>query len=386
MVATVLVSCGGGNSMKMGDNQYPVRAVGTSNADMKVTYPATIKGIQDVEIRPKVSGFITKVCVHEGQSVGAGQLLFVIDNETYQSAVRQAQAAVNTSRAQLNTAKLTYDNNKKLFDKNIIGQYELSTALNSYETAKATLAQAQASLASAKEMLSFCYVKSPTSGVVGSLPFKEGALVSASSVEPLTTVSNISTMEVYFSMTEKDIMNLTKKSGGIAAAIADYPQVKLQLADGTIYNHPGKVVKASGVIDAATGSVSMIARFANPEKLLKSGGSGQIVVPTNDANAIMIPQDATSEVQDKVFVYLVGKDNKVKYTEIKINPQNDGKTYIVTSGLSVGDRIVTKGITKLADGMEIKPITEEQYQKNLEKAIKMGEANGSSSKFIDAMK
>ena len=386
LVATVLVSCGGGNSMKMGDNQYPVRAVGTSNADMQVTYPATIKGIQDVEIRPKVSGFITKVCVHEGQSVGAGQLLFVIDNETYQSAVRQAQAAVNTSRAQLNTAKLTYDNNKKLFDKNIIGQYELSTALNSYETAKATLAQAQASLASAKEMLSFCYVKSPTSGVVGSLPFKEGALVSASSVEPLTTVSNISTMEVYFSMTEKDIMNLTKKSGGIAAAIADYPQVKLQLADGTIYNHPGKVVKASGVIDAATGSVSMIARFANPEKLLKSGGSGQIVVPTNDANAIMIPQDATSEVQDKVFVYLVGKDNKVKYTEIKINPQNDGKTYIVTSGLSVGDRIVTKGITKLADGMEIKPITEEQYQKNLEKAIKMGEANGSSSKFIDAMK
>ena len=385
LATVMLVACGGKNSMKLGDNQFPVKTIGTSNADLQTTYPAAIKGVQDVEIRPKVSGFITKVCVHEGQTVSAGQLLFVIDNETYQSAVRQAQAAVNTSRAQLNTAKLTYDNNKKLFDRNIIGQYELSTAQNSYETARAALAQAQASLASAKETLAYCFVKSPTAGVIGSLPYKQGALVSASNALPLTTVSNISTVEVYFSMTEKDIMNLTK-IGDTNATIANFPPVKLRLADGTLYNHPGKVIKMSGVLNASTGATSMIARFPNPDKLLKSGASGQIIVASNSTNAIIIPQEATSEVQDKVFVYCVGKNNKVKYTEIKINPQNDGKNYIVTNGLAVGDRIVTKGLTKLSDGMEIQPITQEQYQKNLDDAVKKGEANSSSSKFIDAMK
>ncbi len=370
-VAT-LVSCGGGGSLNMGDNQYPVREITASDATLESTYPASIKGIQDVEIRPKVSGFITKVCVQEGQAVSAGQLLFEIDNETYQAAVREAQAAVNTARSQLNTAQLTYTNNKDLFDKNIIGQYELSTAANSYATAQASLAQAEAALASAKETLSYCYVKSPAAGVIGSLPYKVGALVSSSITEPLTTVSDISTVEVYFAMTEKDIMNLTKKSGGIHTAIADYPAVQLQLADGTIYDQPGKVVKVSGVIDATTGSTNMIARFSNPDKLLKSGASGKIVVPTVSSNAVVIPQEATSQVQDRVFVYVVGSDNKVKYTAIEVNPQNDGVNFIVTSGLKIGDRIVVKGVTSLQDGMEIQPITEAQYNENLKKSAEMG--------------
>lgn len=372
MMAATLVSCGGGGSLKMGDNQYPVREITATEAALQTTYPASIKGIQDVEIRPKVSGFITKVCVQEGQAVTAGQLLFEIDNETYQAAVREAQAAVNTARSQLNTAQLTYTNNKDLFEKKIIGQYELSTAANSYATAQASLAQAEAALASAKETLSYCYVKSPAAGVIGSLPYKVGALVSSSITEPLTTVSDISTVEVYFAMTEKDIMNLTRKSGGIHTAIADYPQVKLQLADGTIYNQPGKVVKVSGVIDAATGSANMIARFSNPDHLLKSGGSGQIVVPTTASNAIVIPQEATSQVQDRVFVYVVGNDNKVQYTVVEVNPQNDGVNFIITSGLKVGDRIVVKGITTLQDGMEIQPITEAQYNANLKESAEMG--------------
>lgn len=371
-VAATLTACGGGGSMNTGDNKYPVREIATSSATLQATYPAAIKGIQDVEIRPKVSGFITKVCVHEGQQVSAGQLLFVLDNETYQAAVREAQAAVNTARAQMNTAQLTYNNNKMLFEKKIIGQYELSTAANNYATTQAQLAQAEAALASAKENLSYCYVKSPSTGVIGSLPYKVGALVSASITQPLTTVSNISTVEVYFAMTEKDIMNLTKKAGGIHTAIADYPAVKLQLADGTIYDQPGKVVKVSGVIDPSTGSANMIAQFANPSMLLKSGGSGQIVVPTNATNSIVIPQEATSQVQDRVFVYVVGKDNKVKYTAITVNPQNDGKNFIVTSGLKVGDRIVVKGITTLQDGMEIQPITEAEYNQNLKNAAQMG--------------
>lgn len=387
-VAAMLVSCGGagGGMPNFGNNEYPVETISLSNADLKSTYPANIKGIQDVQIRPKVSGFLTKVCVKEGQNVSAGQLLFVIDNETYQAAVRQAKAAVNTATAQLNTAKLTYENNKTLFEKNVIGQYELSTAANQYETAQASLAQAKANLASAEETLSYCYVKSPAAGVVGTLPYKVGALVSGSSAEPLTTVSNISTMEVYFSMTEKEVLNMTKVAGNAQAAIAAMPAVQLQLADGTVYNHQGKVVKMSGVIDATTGSVQLIAHFSNPEHLLKSGGSGSIILPKEGGNSIVIPQSATTEVQNKVFVYVVGKDNKVKYTEIQINPQNDGTNYVVTSGLKAGDRLVVNGLSSLSDGMEIKLITPEQYQKNLEEAEKLSSQQSTAKGFTDALK
>lgn len=351
---------------------------------MQTTYPATIKGIQDVEVRPKVSGFITKVYVHEGQTVSAGQVLFSIDSETYRAVVQQAQAGLNTANAQLNTARLTYENNKKLFEKNVIGQYELSTAQNTFATAQASVSQAQAALASAKEQLSWCQVKSPSAGVIGSLPFKVGALVSASSA--LTTVSEIGTVEVFFSMSESQMLSLTKTAGNVNAAIKALPAVKLQLADGTLYSHPGKIVKASGVIDPSTGSLSLIAHFANPDKLLKSGGAGQIIIPNDNNAAIQVPQEACSEVQDKIFVYKVGKDNKVVYSEIKVDPQNDGNNYVVTSGLSVGDRIVVKGITKLTDGQNIKPITVEQYQKKLDNAAKLAESQGTAKGFIDAMK
>lgn len=384
-VAVALVSCGGGGGMpKFGDDEFPVQTIGSSSASMQTTYPATIKGIQDVEVRPKVSGFITKVYVHEGQTVSAGQVLFSIDSETYRAAVQQAQAGVNTAKAQLNTARLTYENNKKLFEKNVIGQYELSTAQNTFATAQASVSQAQAALASAKEQLSWCQVKSPSAGVIGSLPFKVGALVSASSA--LTTVSEIGTVEVFFSMSESQMLSLTKTAGNVNAAIKALPAVKLQLADGTLYNHPGKIVKASGVIDPSTGSLSLIAHFANPERLLKSGGAGQIIIPNDNNAVIQVPQEACSEVQDKIFVYKVGKDNKVVYSEIKVDPQNDGNNYIVTSGLNVGDRIVVKGITKLTDGMDIKPITIEAYQKKLEKAAKLAEGQSTAKGFIDAMK
>lgn len=384
-VAVALVSCGGGGGMpKFGDDEYPVQTIGSSSASMQTTYPATIKGIQDVEVRPKVSGFITKVYVHEGQTVSAGQVLFSIDSETYRAVVQQAQAGLNTANAQLNTARLTYENNKKLFEKNVIGQYELSTAQNTFATAQASVSQAQAALASAKEQLSWCQVKSPSAGVIGSLPFKVGALVSASSA--LTTVSEIGTVEVFFSMSESQMLSLTKTAGNVNAAIKALPAVKLQLADGTLYSHPGKIVKASGVIDPSTGSLSLIAHFANPERLLKSGGAGQIIIPNDNNAVIQVPQEACSEVQDKIFVYKVGKDNKVVYSEIKVDPQNDGNNYIVTSGLNVGDRIVVKGITKLTDGMDIKPITIEAYQKKLEKAAKLAEGQSTAKGFIDAMK
>ena len=384
-ISALLVSCGGGGGgMNFGDNEFPVRTVDTQSAQSQVSYPASIKGVQDVEIRPKTSGFITRVCVKEGQNVGVGQLLFVIDNETYQAAVRQAQASVNTATAQCNTAKLTYENNQKLFEQNVIGQYELESAKNAYASAQAQLSLAKATLASAKEQLSFCFVKSPAAGVIASLPYKVGAMVSANSTPALTTVSNISSMEVYFSMTEKDMLELSKTAGGTQAAINAIPPVKLQLADDTVYGHEGKVTKASGVIDASTGSVQLIAHFPNPERLLKSGGSGSIVISKNDNSAMIIPQSCVSEVQDKKFVYVLGKDNKVKYTEITVDPQTDGLNFIVRSGLKPGDKYVTNGITKLSDGMEIVPITPEQYQKKIEDATQIN-ADGSAKGFVDAM-
>ena len=371
----LLASCGGGGGRpNFGDNEYPVLTVGTSSTQMQTTYPATIKGVQDVQICPKVQGFITQINVKEGQTVGAGQVLFVLDNATYQAQVRQAQAQVNTAQASCNTSKLSYENSQKLFENGVIGDFELQSAANGYEQAKAALASAQATLANAKEMLSFCYVKSPASGVVGTLPYKIGTLVNTSTV--MTTVSNNSSMEVYFSLTEKDALNMTQ------ASLGEFPSVQLRLADGTTYSHEGKVTKMSGVIDPATGSVQVIALFPNAEKQLKSGGSGTIVIPRSNSSAIVISQNCVSEVQNKKFIYLLGEGNKVKYSEIKVDPQNDGKTYIVTEGLKVGDKYVTNGITKLNDGMEIVPITPEKYQQKIDEQAK---AMGAGD-IVNAMK
>ena len=372
-VATLLVSCGGKQERpNFGDNEYVVATIGAQNAAMETTFPATFKGVQDVEIRPKVAGFITKIYVKEGQTVSAGQMLFEVDNVTYKAAVNQAQAAVTSAISQLNTAKLTYDNNQKLHAANVIGDYELQSSKNQYENAQAALGQAKANLLYAKEQLSFCSVKSPANGVVGVLPYKVGALVSASIQDPFTVISNGSQVEVYFSLTEKDVIEYTRKFGSLTAAIAQMPELKLKLADGTEYGSMGKVTKASGIIDPVTGATTMIAAFPNPQHILKSGGSGMILVPYVAKGAIIIPQKATIELQDKHFVYVVGKDNKVKYTEIGIEAVDDGENYIVTSGLKKGDRIVMDGVNSLTEGMEIKPITEAEYQKKLKKSEELG--------------
>ena len=362
-LAATLVSCGGGGGRPtFGDNEYPVVTVGKSTADMQRTYPAAIKGVQDVEIRPKAQGFLVQINVKEGQTVSAGQLMFVIDNVTYQAQVRQAEASVKAASQQTNTAKLTYDNAILLHQNKVIGDYELQTSKNGYESALANQAQAEAALVSAKEALTFCYVKSPAAGVVGTMPFKKGALVSGSNV--LTTVSNISSMDVYFSVTEKEAMVLSKQG------LASIPPVKLQLADGSIYPLQGTVTKMSGVIDQATGSVQLIATFANPEKMLKSGATGNIIIPRQNTDAIIIPQSCVSEVQNKKFIYVLGQDNKVQYKEIVVDPQNDGMTYVVTDGLKPGDKYVTNGITKLSDGMEIVPITPERYEQKIAEQAK----------------
>lgn len=376
-LAALLVSCGGSQGKPdFSDNEFAVRTIGAANADLQTTYPATFKGVQDVEIRPKVGGFITKIFVKEGQQVGAGQVLFTLDDVTYRADVNRCQAAVTSAKSALNTAKLTYDNAQKLFAANVIGEYELQSSKNQYESAQAGLGQAEAALAAAKESLSFCTIKSPTAGVVGSLPYKVGALVGSSMNPAFTTISNGSHVDVYFSLNEKEMMQLIRESGSLQAAIAKMPALKLQLADGTIYGSEGKVVKASGIIDPVTGTTSLIAAFPNPQRLIKSGGSGKVIMPYVSTNVIIIPQDATVEVQDKHFVYVVGKDNKVKYTEVTVDPQNDGQNYIITSGIKKGDRIVVYGVNQLSEGMEIKPLTEAEYAKKMKKAEELSKVQG----------
>ena len=369
--ALALTACGGDKSaVPTSGNDYAVVTVQPSEATLNTSSPATIKGIQDIEIRPRIAGNIMKVLVDEGDFVRAGQPLFIIDKVQYEAAVKSAVAAIKVVEANIATQELTVKNKRMLHEKAIISQYDLETAENQLQSLKAQLAQSQAQLTDARNNLSYCTVTSPSDGVVGTIPYRVGSLVSSSSALPLTTVSNISKMYVYFSMTEKQMLDLTRENGGIVASIDKMPQVNLMLADGTQYSQPGTITAISGVIDQTTGSVQIRATFDNSGKVLRSGGTGSVLVPTHATDAIIIPQKATYEIQDKRYVYLVGKDNKVKNTEITVLPQNDGTNYVVTSGIKAGDRLVVEGVNSLKDGMQINPITPQQADQNRAKAQK----------------
>ncbi len=327
-------------------------------ADLRSTFPATIKGKTDIEIRPQVTGFITKVHVDEGQRVRKGQVLFTLDQVTFQAAVDQARAAVNNAQTAVNTARMTADSKKSLFDKNIISQYEYQLSQNSLAQAEAQLANAKAALASAQKNLAYTVVTAPSDGVVGTIPNREGSLASPSSAQPLTTVSDNSQVYAYFSLTEKDLLDMVGEGQRtIEAAIKEMPEVQLRLSDGSLYPLSGKVATVSGVIDNSTGSSSVRALFNNPSGVLRSGATGQIIIPDNQENVIIIPQKATFELQDRRFAYVVNDSNKVVSTPITIEANNDGKNFVVTSGLQAGQRIAVEGVgTKLADGMTITPV------------------------------
>lgn len=372
-------ACGSKQQMPEASNEYAVVTLTAADAELNTTYPATIKGVQDIEIRPKIAGHIMKVLVDEGDFVKAGQALFMIDAVQYEAAVKQAQAQVNVIKANIATQQLTVNNKKQLLEANIVSRYDYDIAVNSLESLKAQLAQAEASLVSARNNLSYCTVTSPANGVVGSIPFRVGSLVSSAQAEPLTTVSNISNVYVYFSMTEKQLLGLTRTSGGIDEAVKAMPEVQLTLADGTTYATPGHITAVSGVIDPTTGAVQMRATFDNAAKELRSGGTGNIVIPTKASGAILVPQNATFEIQDKRFVYVVNKDNTVASREITVMVQNDGQNFVVTDGLKAGERIVVEGVNQLKNGTKITPITPAQSAKNREKAkadLKAGKLPG----------
>lgn len=366
----ILFSCGNSQSGKMGDDEFAVATINETSSNQTISYPATIKGTQDIEVRPQVSGFIVKLYVDEGATVRKGQPLFLIDPTQYKAAVDQADAAVKTAESSLRTMELTEKNKHMLFEKQIISSFEYETVVNNLLSARAALAQAKAALVSAKQNLDFCTVKSPSDGVIGTFPYRIGALVSASIADPLTTVSEIKDLYVYFSMTEKELLNLTRAGGTLKEQLEKMPAVKLELADGSMYEFEGKIDAVSGVIDQSTGSVSMRAIFPNTKNVLRSGGMANVIFPYTIPNAILVPQNATVEIQDKKFVYVLQPDSTVKYTEIQISPMNDGKSFIVTSGLKANDKIVIEGVQQLSDGRKIVPITKAQQVAKFQQALK----------------
>ncbi len=366
----LMSSCGNKSNDAGKLPEYAVLELQKSAADLTTAYPATIKGKQDVEIRPQVSGFITQLCVDEGATVRKGQVLFVIDPTQYEAAVRTAKAAVTTAEAAVRTQQITVDNKRELNKKQIISDYDLTMAENSLAQSQAQLAQAKAQLTSARQNLSFTQVKSPSNGVINNIPYRLGALVSPSIATPMTTVSEIDEVYVYFSMTEKELLAMTKTGASIQEEINKIPTIQLQLIDGTIYNVDGKVDAITGVIDQSTGSVSIRAIFPNKEHILRSGGTANILIPYKMDNVINIPQSATVEIQDKKFVYVLQPDNTVKYTEIKIFNLDNGKDYLVTSGLNAGDKIIIEGVQNLKDGLKIQPITPAQKEANYQQHLK----------------
>lgn len=360
-----LTSCSNKEEAAKQQQQTPaveVMTVGTSNSDLETSYPAIIRGKTDVQIRPQISGTIMKVCVDEGQHVRKGQLLFLLDPVPLQAAVDQASAAVNAANAALNSAQTNERNQKMLYDKGIIAKSSWDAAVDQLNQARASVAQARAGLVSAQKNLSYTRVTSPSDGVVGAIPNREGSLASPSSQQPLTTISDNSQVYAYFSLNEKELLEITDNGKySLDERVGNMPLVKMRLANGEIYPLEGRVATVSGVIDNATGAASVRALFDNQNGMLRSGSTGQIIIPRKDNNAIVIPQKATYDLQEKTFVYVLDDKNIAVGRPIEVLDINDGKNYVVTAGLQPGERIVVEGVgTVVKENQPVKPLTAEE--------------------------
>ena len=362
---SLMPSCGSGAGQEQATHEetpeLPVRTLASSDFSLDNSYPAVIRGEEDAEIRPKVSGFITNVFVNEGQPVRAGQPLFQLDDVTFRAAVSQATANLSSAQASLATARLNYQNSQELLSKNIISQSNFEEVANALRSAEAGVEVAKANLTSARENLSYCTVTSPVSGVIGSINYRVGNLVSPQSAMALTQVSNTKVAYVYFALSERELRTYTQGAGASEDLRKRFPKVRLRLTDGSDYGEEGSVNGISGVIDPSTGAVSLRVDFPNAEGRLRSGGVGTILVPAQTTGAIQVPQSATIEMLHKKFVYTVGEGNKVQFTEITVSPYDDGQSYTVTAGLKIGDRIVTAGTTTIKEGMTIRPLSEAEY-------------------------
>lgn len=363
LTAIFFASCGGsgkapnGGGKPTGPQNYPVVEIIELNTALESTYPASLEGQQNVELRPKIDGFIERIHVDEGATVRQGQALFSINAPQYEQAVRTAKAALESARADISAAELQYNKTKALVDKDIISKFDLENAALTLTSKKANLAQANAALVNAKVNLSYTVVTSPVNGVIGAIPYKVGSLVSSNSQMPLTTVSNIGKVYAYFSLNEKQLLEISRDTKGntLADKIKQIPSVTLVLADGTVYPQKGKIETISGQVNPQTGSSSLRATFANPDGLLRSGLSATIVIPQNLEKAILVPQKSTTDIQGKKFVYLVNDTGGVKSANIEIMELTKGNYYVVKTGLKAGEKIILEGFAGLKDGDKIKP-------------------------------
>lgn len=336
---------------------YPVLVLRPDSVTLYQDYPATIQGQQNVEIRPKVDGFVEAIYVDEGASVKKGQRLFHISAPQYEQELRTARAGVATAQADVDAARMGVRKVQPLVARGIISKYELEGAQYTLESKLAALAQARATLANANTNVGYTTIVSPVNGVIGAIPNKIGSLVSSTSADPLTTVSSISNVYAYFSLSEKALLSFTRRRAGatLQDKLAKVPDVRLVLADGTVYPRPGRVETAIGQINTETGSTSFRATFPNPQGFLRSGSSGSVRTFQYKDNVLIVPQSATYELQGKRFAYVVGTDTAAHALPITVVPTPDGDSFVVEKGLKAGQRVVLEGISGLKEGTKIRP-------------------------------
>ena len=335
------------------ESGYKTMTVKKENRLLTNSYSAVVKGRQSVEIRPQVSGTITEICVKEGAKVHKGQVLFVIDQVPYKAALQTALANVKSAEAAVATARLTSDSKEELYKERVVSDFDRQTAQNSLLEAEASLAQAKANETNARNDLSYTVVRSPVDGVAGMSSYRVGALVNSSITTPLLTVSDDEEVYVYFSTTENQMLSLLRQYGSVDKALAGMPKVSLQLSDGVKYAHEGVIDAISGTIDTGTGAVSLRAVFPNPEGMLRNGSTATLVLPYTKENALVVPQEATFEIQDKVYVYKVNESGKAESAQVTVFPLNNGQEYIVESGLQEGEVIVAEGAGLIQENTQV---------------------------------
>ena len=348
----LLVACQNADQQKQA-SYYNTLVIDTSSCVLYSNYTANIAGKQYVDIRPQVSGVITDICINEGAHVKKGQLLFVIDQVPYKAALETAVANVKTAQAKLETVKLTAESKQALYDRKVVSLFDLQTALNSLAEAEAELAQAKAQEINARNDLSYTEIKSPVDGVASMIPYRAGALVSSTITEPLVSVADDSEIYAYFSLTETQILDLMQLYGSLEKALKEMPSVEFKLSNGKVYPHKGRIDAISGTVDASTGAVVLRAVFPNPDGWLRNGGNGTVILPTNRQGVIIIPQEATYEIQNKTFVYKV-IGGYTQSTEIEVFKLNNGQDYIVESGLEIGDTLIAEGAGLLRDSVWVR--------------------------------
>ena len=347
-----LTSCGG-EMPQVEQTSYETVTIQKQDITIPVKFSAKLKGETDVTITPQVSGQLTRICVTEGDQVKKGQVLFIIDQRDAQLELESAQANLQAALAQEASAKIEYESNKNLYDKKIVSKYTLDTAENSYNQAKASVAQYRAQVNRAKVNLGYCTITAPVTGSIGEITVRAGDQVSPSTY--LTTVSGNANMDAEFSLPETFLsMMLSEGFTTDPNKLSKLsPEIGFIMKNGTEYDHKGKITRATGMVNASTGTISLKATFPSPKGQLYSGMQGNIVIPLQEQGVMVIPQEAVVKLQDKQQVYKVQPDSTATAIEVTTQDIYDGEHYIALTGLNEGDKIVTVGANNVHEGQKV---------------------------------